>query len=162
MRYLTPFRWGKWVPEKSQEEHPVVSFQRAVNSLFDDFFKGIDIDAQGEKFGSFNPKIDMTEDEKSIKVTAELPGIEEKDIEVNLTKNILTVKGEKAQEKEEKGKESYYMERSYGSFQRSIQLPTEIQHDKIDANFKKGVLTITLPKAEIAIQEQKKIKVKSE
>lgn len=161
MRYLSPFRFGRSnIPAKAPE-HPAVAFQRALNSLFDDFFSGFETAPFDEKFGAFNPKIDMTEDEKEIKVTAELPGLEEKDIDVNLSKDILTIRGEKSQEKEEKGRETYYSERSYGSFSRSIQIPSEVEHDKIDATFKKGVLNITLPKIAKPVEQQKKIQIKS-
>lgn len=160
MKYLSPFRLGKAAPSSQENENPVVSFQRALNSLFDDFFKGFDLSPFEGKAGLFNPSIDMTEDDREIRITAELPGIDEKDIEVNLSKEALTIKGQKTQEKEEKGRESYYMERSYGSFQRVIQLPAEVMADKIDANFKKGVLTIKLPKAAKEIREQKKIQIK--
>jgi len=161
MKYLTPFKWGRTAPSRQYEEHPIASFQRAINSLFDDFFKGFDVASVEEKLGSFNPKIDMTEDEKELQITAELPGIDEKDIEVSLLKNVLTISGEKSREKEEKSKESYFMERSYGSFKRSIQLPAEVEQEKIDAAFKKGILTISLPKAAKEVPEQKKIHIKN-
>lgn len=161
MRYLSPFRFGRSGNIAKTGEHPAATFQRALNNLFDDFFSGFEVSPFEEKFGSFNPKIDMTEDEKEIKVTAELPGLAEKDIEVNLSRDILTIKGEKTQEKEEKGKETYYCERSYGSFTRTIQIPSEVELDKIDATFKKGVLNITLPKVAKPVEQQKKIQIKS-
>jgi HSP20 family protein len=161
MRYLSPFRFGRTKNMTKSGEHPAVSFQRSLNNLFDDFFSGVEVSPFEENLGSFNPKIDMIEDEKEIKVTAELPGLEEKDIEVNFSKDILTIKGEKTQEKEEKGKESYYSERSYGSFTRVIQIPSEVDHDKIDATFTKGVLNIALPKVAKPVEQKKKIQIKA-
>ncbi len=161
MRYLSPFRFTRSANVAKTSENPAVTFQRALNNLFDDFFSGFEVSPFEEKFGSFNPKVDMTEDEKEIKITAELPGLEEKDIEVNLSRDILTIKGEKTQEKEEKGKETYYSERSYGSFTRTLQIPSEVEQDKIDATFKKGVLNITLPKVAKPVEQQKKIQIKS-
>jgi HSP20 family protein len=161
MRYLTPFRFGRSNNVARTVEHPVVSFQRALNSLFDDFFKGFESTPFDEIPGSFNPSVDMTEDEKEIRVTAELPGLEEKDIEVNFSKDILMIKGEKKQEKEDKGKESYYSEISYGSFTRAIQVPSGVDESKIDATFKKGVLNITMPKLSKPLEQQKKIQIKT-
>jgi HSP20 family protein len=87
--------------------------------------------------------------------------MDEKDIDVSLTRDTLTIKGEKKEEKEEQGKDYYRMERSYGSFTRSVPLPVEVDTDKVQATFKKGVLDITLPKTARAIQETKKVPVKS-
>jgi HSP20 family protein len=91
-----------------------------------------------------------------------LPGVEPWDIDISLTKDALTIKGEKKQEKEDKGKDSYRMERSYGSFTLTIPLPAEIDTDKAKAEFKKGVLTISLPETVKAIKETKKIPVKGQ
>jgi HSP20 family protein len=103
----------------------------------------------------------VSETDKEIKVSAELPGMDEKDIDVSLTRDSLTIKGEKKQETEDKGEDYYRMERSYGSFTRSIPLPIEVDTDKVQATFKKGVLEITLPKTARAIQETRKIPVKA-
>ena len=111
---------------------------------------------------SFNtPAVDVTEDDKAYTIAAELPGLEEKDIEVSLAGDILTLKGEKRQEKEERNKNWYVSERAYGSFQRAFELPQGIDRDKIAAGFAKGVLTITLPKSPDAQNQQKKIDVKA-
>ncbi|MFY9399689.1 MAG: Hsp20/alpha crystallin family protein [Desulfomonilia bacterium] len=139
-------------------------FQREMNRLFDDFFKGFGLRPFGEEMeaaGTFYPQVDMTEDENAVYVTAELPGLDEKDIEINLSKDSITLKGEKKEEREEKGKESYYMERSYGSFTRVLPIPVEINPDKVEATFKKGVLNITMPKVQTEKKEQRKIKIKS-
>lgn len=116
---------------------------------------------QGETSFAFNtPAVDVSEDDKGFKVTAELPGLDEKNIEVAVTNHRLSIKGEKRQEKEEKDKNHYLSERSYGSFTRSFNLPEGVDTDKIVAEFSKGVLTVTLPKTAEA-QKQKKIDVKA-
>ena len=90
---------------------------------------------------------------------AELPGIDPKDIDISLNEGVLTIKGEKRQEREEKEEGYHLVERSYGSFTRSIRLPREVQSDKINASYKNGVLRITLPKSEEAKKKEIKIKV---
>lgn len=105
--------------------------------------------------------VDVSEDDKAYTITAELPGLEEKNIDVSISEDVLTLKGEKKAEKEEKGKNRYVCERSYGAFQRSFALPSDALTDKIDAKFAKGVLTITLPKNPKAEPASKKINVKA-
>lgn len=114
-----------------------------------------------EQYGAFNPQVDVTENDQEIKVAAELPGLTEKDVEVSLANDMLTISGEKRAEKEDKGENYYRMERSYGSFQRTIPLPTEVEANKVDATFKNGVLTVTLPKSAQAVQNRKKIAIKA-
>ena len=108
-----------------------------------------------------SPAVDITEDEAGYKVTAELPGMNEKEVEVVLSDGMLTLKGEKRAEKEQKDKNFYLSERSYGSFQRSFTLPDGVDRDKIAADFAKGVLTITMPKTAKAKEAEKKIEVKA-
>jgi HSP20 family protein len=105
--------------------------------------------------------VDITEDEASYKVTAELPGMSEKEIEVVVSDGTLTLKGEKRAEKEQKEKNFYLSERSYGSFQRSFTLPEGVDREKITADFAKGVLTIGMPKTAKAKEAEKKIEVKA-
>lgn len=107
------------------------------------------------------PAMDVTEDADGYKVTAELPGMDETEIEVALTDQMLTIKGEKKLEKEETDKDYYLSERSYGSFRRSFALPENIDPDKVAASFAKGVLTVTLPKIVAAKAEPKKVEVKA-
>ena len=114
--------------------------------------------------GSFSfstPAIDMSEDEKAYKISAELPGIDAKDIDVSVSGDMLVLKGEKRQEKEEKDKNYHFSERAYGSFQRAFELPSSVDRNKVAADFSKGVLTITLPKTAEAQKPAKKIEVKS-
>jgi len=109
---------------------------------------------------SLNPKVDIIEDDKSYKLSAELPGLELKNINLDLSDGVLTLSGEKKTEKEENKEGNYHMmERSYGFFKRSFSLPTSIEEDKIKADFKKGVLNVVMPKSEKAQQLQRKISI---
>lgn len=146
------------------------SFRTEMDRLFDRFGAGFGFPSLRRMFdagppyeGAFGfatPMVDFSEDDTAYKLTAELPGADEKDIEVGVTDEILTIKGEKKQEKEEKTKNYYMSERSYGSFQRAFALPKGVEHDKIAAQFSKGVLTITMPKTAAAQSQRKKIEVK--
>jgi HSP20 family protein len=151
---------------KSASNHPIFALQKEMNQMFDNFSKSFfDFSPMSREMGltkAITPKIDMVETEKEIKVTAELPGMEEKDIEVNFSRDTLVIKGEKKAEKEEKEKDYYLMERSYGSFQRAIPVSSGIDGDKVEAKFKNGVLTVTLPKTKEAQKEMKKIKINRE
>lgn len=150
------------VPTRYEEEHPFSVLQKEMNRLFDDFFRGFDVapfGTVGERLKTFSPSVDVKEDDKEISVKAELPGMDEKDVEVFLTENTLTLKGEKQEEKEDKGKDYYHMERSYGSFNRVIPLPKGIDTKKVKATFKNGVLTVKLPKTEEAKEKGKKIPI---
>ncbi|MBI3581166.1 MAG: Hsp20/alpha crystallin family protein [Nitrospinae bacterium] len=112
--------------------------------------------------GMVSPRIDVSETEKEVLITAELPGMEEKEVELLLTPETLTIKGEKKMESEEKERDYYRSERSYGSFCRTIGLPSGIDKDKTTATFKKGVLKVTLPKTVQAQKEVKKLEIKKE
>jgi HSP20 family protein len=107
------------------------------------------------------PAVDIAEGEKAYEITAELPGMDEKNIEVKVADGMLTIKGEKQEEKEEKKKDFYLHERHFGSFERSFATPAGVDPDKIEASFKKGVLTVTLPKKLEAQKPAKKIEVKA-
>jgi HSP20 family protein len=100
--------------------------------------------------GEWMPSVDVSETAKEIIVNAEIPGVEAKDIDVNLAGDVLTIKGERKREQEAKGENLHRIERSYGSFYRSLRLPSEVDGDKIKASYKKGVLRITLPKTKKA------------
>lgn len=107
------------------------------------------------------PKVDVTETDDAYRVTAELPGLEEKDVEVTLADDMLTLKGEKQEEREQKKKEYHLTERSYGAFRRSFRVPANVEAEKISASFAKGVLSITLPKSKAARAKERKISVKA-
>jgi HSP20 family protein len=152
---------------------PFENLRREIDRLFDDFDGGLWRSRLGRPFfdvqpfwpreASFaaTPAVDVAETDKAYEIAAELPGMDEKNIEVKFADGILTIKGEKQEEKEEKKKDYYLSERNYGSFQRSFQVPDSVQADKIEANFKKGVLTVTLPKSTEAQKAVKKIDVKA-
>jgi HSP20 family protein len=128
---------------------PFLSFRREVDHMFDNFFTGFGRRAAGPPFGSWaapTPSLDLTENEKEIVVTAEMPGLEDKDFEVNVSGDVLTLKGEKKAEHKERSGDAYYVERRFGSFSRSVRLPFEVKDEKVDARYAKGVLTVRIPK----------------
>lgn len=147
---------------KHEEKHPILAFQEEMNALMDNFFRNVSFDLFEKRPGPFSPSIDIMDTEKEVVVTAELPGVDENNIDISITKDTLTIKGEKKAEKEEKGKDFHLVERSYGSFIRTIPLPVDVETEKVGATYKKGVLTIKLPKTEKALKETKKIPIKSE
>lgn len=154
------------IPWKKDERSPVVrhengdpfsQLQRRINGMFDDFMGRSFSDlTNGRKF---LPQVDVAETAKEIKITAELPGLDEKDVDVSVLDNMLSIKGQKTQEKEEQEQDSYYSERSFGSFERTIALPQGIDTDKVNASFKKGVLRITIPKKPEAQSNRRKIEL---
>ena len=113
------------------------------------------------RLGSWMPQIDVSETAKEIRVTAELPGMEEKDLEVSLVEGALTIRGEKSEEHEEDKGDVHRSERQYGMFERTIRLPSEVDADKVKASFKKGVLKITLPKTKEAQSNRRVIPVQT-
>jgi len=136
-----------------REEHPLSTLRRDMDGLLQRFFGDFEMPKWPDF--PFSPKVDVSETDSAVKVTAELPGIDEKELDVSLAGDTLTIRGEKKEEKETKKKHLYRMERSYGSFQRSVPLPAEIDPDKAKASFKKGVLTLELPKSGKARKERK-------
>jgi HSP20 family protein len=136
---------------------PFSALQREIDRLFSDFTRG------WPSLGGpdLAPRMDVTERDSEIEITAELPGLEEKDVEVTLVDNVLTLCGEKKAEKEEKDENRRIIERSYGSFSRSIELPAGINPEEIKATMKSGVLTVTLPKPAQSQAEPKKIEIKA-
>ncbi|HXX09425.1 MAG TPA: Hsp20/alpha crystallin family protein [Pseudolabrys sp.] len=135
---------------------PFMSLQREIDRLFDDFSRGL---PAFTGTGALMPSMDVTETDKEIEITAELPGLEEKDVQINVADNLLTIKGEKKAEKEQKDKNYRLVERSYGSFERTLELPEGVNAEAIKANISKGVLKVTVPKPVPA--QAKKIEVKS-
>lgn len=156
----------KSVPIKSAQGDPFGSLHQEIDRVFENFSRGFfDLSPfssgllDPQSGAGFDPKIDIKENEKEIEVTAELPGMEEKDVQLTLTDHELVLSGEKKSEKEEKGKEWYRMERSYGSFHRTIPLPANVDGTKADATFKKGILSVTLPKRPGSRSDSKKITI---
>ncbi|MGC2589798.1 MAG: Hsp20/alpha crystallin family protein [Pseudolabrys sp.] len=166
-----PVKKGK-IERSSTLEPPFESLRQEINRMFDDFGWGSwptfrrSLFATEPMFSRGLTRtnmlaVDVAESEKAYEVTAELPGIDEKNIEVKVANGILTMKGEKQEEKEEKKKDYYLQERHYGSFKRSFEIPEGVDPDKIEAIFKKGVLTVTLPKKVEAQKPAKKVEVKA-
>jgi len=125
--------------------------------VFDRFFGGWDYPALLDEERTWVPAFDISENEKEYILTAEIPGIDAKDLDITLSDGILTVKGEKKQEKEDKGENYHRIERSYGSFQRSFHVPEKVKTEEVDAGYKDGILKLTLKKDEKS--EAKKITV---
>ena len=134
------------------------STRKDLDSLLSRFFRGT------PSLGTFTeewlPSMDISETKKNFIVKAELPGLDANDVNVSLSGDLLTIKGEKKREEEEKDEHHHYVERYSGSFQRSFQLPTSVQGDKVEATFDKGVLKVTIPKVEEAEKKDIEIKVK--
>ena len=147
---LVPWRDKSQTPAPRDEYHdPFLAFRREVDRMFDDIFSGFGRRAVGSPFGPWStatPSMDLTDNEKEIVVTAEMPGLDEKDFEVTVSGDLLTLKGEKKDENEHRNGDAYYMERRFGSFSRSVRLPFEVKDEKVDARYEKGVLTIRVPK----------------
>ena len=145
--------------ERGTVSQPFLSLQREIDRLFDDFTRGFStLSMMPAPGGKLMPVTDVTETDKEIEISAELPGLEDKDVQINLSDNVLTIKGEKKAEKERKEKDFRMVERSYGAFERTIELPEGVNPDSIKATIAKGVLTVTVPKP--APAQAKTIEVK--
>jgi HSP20 family protein len=138
--------------------NPFGFLHREIDRLFDDFTRGLDVGGQGQV--NLVPSIDVSETDKAIAITAEMPGLERKDVEISVEDDVLTIRGEKKVESEQddKNKNYHLTERSYGVFYRVLQLPPGVDPSKIQATMSNGVLKITIPKP--ARSEAKKIEVK--
>lgn len=148
------------------EGDPFVAFRQEMNRLMEGFFEDMWMPSlwREERLTTFTPRIDVTDNDTELVVTAELPGVDPQDVEITVTGNALTLKGEKKSEREEKdeGRNYYRLERSYGAFSRQIQLPPDVVDvDQVDASYHNGVLTIRLPKLAPAQSVVKKIEVKT-
>ena len=128
-----------------------------MDRLWEAFFEGRPRRRTDE--GEWIPSVDVSETKNDLVVKAELPGMDPKDIDISLSDGHLIIRGEKKQEREEKEEDYHFIERSYGSFTRSIQLPKEVKHDKINASYKNGILKVVLPKSEEAKTKEIKIRV---
>ncbi|HET6969675.1 MAG TPA: Hsp20/alpha crystallin family protein [Phenylobacterium sp.] len=161
-RDLTP--WRRSVPTGYGAD-PFSSFRREMDRLFEDFLTPA---TEGRSFGAaagstamLRPDIDVEENEQAYVVSAELPGLSEQDIELNLHDNALTISGEKKSERKEEKAGRRYTERSFGRFERTIPFPAEVDSDRVDASFRNGVLTVTLPKNEKARDKTRRIEVRA-
>jgi HSP20 family protein len=145
LRSLIPIGRGRDVARR--EYSPFWSLQREIDRLFDDFTRGFpSFSTAASGRNELLPAMDVVETENEFELTAELPGLEEKDVQINLTDNVLTIRGEKKSERDEKNKDYRVVERSYGSFYRTLELPAGVDHDKIKASIDKGVLKVVIPK----------------
>ncbi len=138
----------------------LVTLKERMDRLFEDTFARSRSIEESLAPGSWSPPVDIYETDENIVLKAELPGIERKDITLEVKENILTLKGDRKFEKEVKQENYHRVERSYGSFQRSFSLPSNIKRDRVEAEFKDGILEVTLPKAEVAKPKQIKVEVK--
>ncbi len=145
---------------------PFAELHRRMDDLFDAFLRDFDDPFRGPAAmpgfrdeAMLAPSVDVSETDGEVQVTADLPGLTEEDVEVTLDDNVLTIRGEKRQDREEKKRNWHVVERSYGRFQRSIPMPTGLEQDKVKANFKNGVLTVTLPKAPDAGSKKRTITI---
>ena len=167
VRDLIP--WGRnrsSVPssmQQSDEASPFLTLHREMNRLFDDVFNRFDTGLPsafgrmpGWSGGSW-PSLEVTASDHEVRVSAELPGMDQKDVEVLVDDNVLTIRGEKRSETEDQGRR--FSERYYGRFERSIGLPFEVEDEKVEASFENGVLTVTLPKSAKAKEKAKRIAI---
>ena len=149
---------------------PFENLRREVDRLFDDFhpfsWRGSlsralrDIDLPSIEW-PVAPAVDLTEKDGQYEITAELPGMDEKNVEVKVANGTLTIRGEKTEETQEEKKDYHVSERRYGSFQRAFRIPEGVDDDKIEASFSKGLLTVKLPKTAEAVKNEKKIEIKA-
>jgi HSP20 family protein len=174
IKKLNPWNWFSHEEEQarnvpvqqrntSQGYYPLVQLHHDIDRMFGNLFPGVgwgrmlDIDD-----GLLRPRVDVASTDKEYSITVEVPGVDEKDVKLELTHDgQLIIRGEKTQEKEQKDKNFYCSERSYGSFQRTLSLPEDAAKDIIDASFKNGVLTITCPRKAVAQTPAKRIEIKN-
>ena len=161
---LIPWREKSQAPANREDFYdPFVTFRREVDRMFDDFFSGFGSRAAQPWSSGWQgvvPTVDVTGGEKEIVVTAELPGLDEKDFEVTLAGDVLTIKGEKRAESENRNGSAHYVERRFGSFSRSVRLPYVVEDEQVEAKYDKGVLTVRLPKPAEAQRQVRRIEVK--
>jgi HSP20 family protein len=162
-RELTPFGGRNLTPFGRD---PFSTFRREMDRLFEDFLAPVEgrsfLAGEGAGLTAVTPSIDLNETDKAYEVTAELPGLEQKDVEVTLRENALVLAGEKRQEQHEGNGGRRWSERSFGRFERVIPLPEDVDAEKVEAAFKNGVLKITLPKNPKAQDKTRKIEIRPE
>ncbi len=169
MTHLIPWRKGEESLLSSRHMREVDLLHQRMNDLFDDFFESFEsvfadepLSRRGMKGLAGSPSFEVSETEDEFRVKAELPGMEEKEIEVSLEGDHLTVSGEKKREHEEKRRNYHFSEMSFGQFSRTFLLPEGVDRDKAQAQFKNGVLTLSLPKTEQAKAQRKRIDISSQ
>jgi HSP20 family protein len=161
------FNRGRSLEQRGQGD-PYLALQHEMNRLFDDFFGDFGLPPRHAWGGTnvalpgFSPRVDVSETDREIKISAELPGMDEKDIAVEMDDKAVTIRGERKAENEEHGESWYRREQSYGSFQRVVPLPATVNGDKAKAKFKKGLLTIVLPKREETRPRRRTVTIESD
>jgi HSP20 family protein len=155
VRDLIP--WTRNRPLATRSDDPFVALHREMNRLFEDFWRGFDGGLPSVGGAGVWPHVEIAETDKAFEVTAEIPGLSENDVEVLVTNDSLTLKGEKKSETDDKDRQ--FSERSYGRFERRIPLAEGVDRDKVTATFKNGVLAVTLPKSPDAIENLKRIPI---
>jgi HSP20 family protein len=155
---IVPFgRGGPMLPGRMINDDPFVRLWSDIDRLFSNVMQGTG-STGWQPAGAVGLPVEVYEEGNELRVVAELPGVEEKDVAVELTGNVLTIKGEKKVEQERDGEGYHLAERRYGTFSRSLQLPYEVKADEVQASFRNGVLTVTMPKP--AERQPKRIEVK--
>lgn len=167
-----PFNWfkeedaqSKSLPSLGNAQHPFLQLHQEIDRLFTDAFKNFALPSLdlGHTFGSsalLKPNVDISESEKAYTIKVEVPGVNEKDIKLEVSDRTLMISGEKKLENEKKDKNFYRVESSYGSFQRVLSLPEDVNADNIEAEFKNGVLNLTLPRKALPKSDIKRIEIK--
>jgi HSP20 family protein len=184
MKKLAPWNWfrkehenaGQTVPVKQIDkpagdllpDHPLKRFHQEIDRLFEDAFKGFGLGtALGGNLwpdteqGMYKPRLDLGATEDTYTISVEIPGVDEKDLRVDISNDTLTIHGEKKQHKEEKDRHYYRLERSYGSFQRILSLPEDADQDNVSASFKNGILQVRIPRKSLPAPEVKQIEIQS-
>jgi HSP20 family protein len=154
---------GKTSVPVARGSNPITAFQDEVNKLFSDFFGDLSFPRWSrdmEKAFAVNTAVDVSENDKEYRISAEIPGMDAKDLQITAADGYITIRGEKREESEEEKKGYFRQERSYGEFQRVIALPDTANLEKAEANMSKGVLTVTIPKKAGAQSKERKIEVK--
>lgn len=160
LKSLIPFHHKSHdiVQDNGKPRDPFLSLRQEMDQLFDNFFNGTAIARRDVGWGM--PNMEVTNGEKDLVVTAELPGMKEDDVEIKISGDMLTLEGEKKEESEKKEGDTTYSERRYGKFSRAIRLPFEPEDQKVDASFENGVLTVRIERPEGIEQKTRQIEIK--
>lgn len=153
---------SKNLPARREEDkHPLTRLQQDMNRVFDNFFEDFSLTPFQDRDIYTFPKIDIKETKKEVMVSAELPGMDADDIDISINDNVLSLRGEKKQERKDEGENYYHMECAYGSVHRNVTLPSEVESDNVNAIFKNGVLKVTMTKKPENQQKAKRIEIKA-
>lgn len=148
--------------ETGEMMRPMMDLQQRINRVFDDFFEGGPMEQTRSMFGRTQmPRMDVSENSEAFRITADVPGMTDDDIDIRMSDNALMIRGERTHEEDEEDEDYVRRERSYGMFQRRVPLPDGIEREEISATFDNGVLNIDIPKSEEARSNWRKIEVES-